>query len=84
MNTYKNAPVCPTCQMIMRYLYTHVASDRSVWKCDNCNKKVVTQGFPEEDEEPHKRNTLEVNYGFRRIGEDYGWLQNNKVKMSWV
>jgi hypothetical protein len=27
-----------------------VASDRSVWKCDTCDTRAVTHGYPEEGE----------------------------------
>ena len=34
----------------MAYLYTHVASNRTVWKCRECDGEQVTSGYPEDDE----------------------------------
>ena len=47
---YKNAPKCKGCGVQMRYMYTHVASNRSVWKCDDCLRTAVTDGYPEDDD----------------------------------
>lgn len=59
---YKNAPKCTGCEQPMAYLYTHVASNRSVWKCRECNGEQVTNGYPEDDDgHPSKRPRIFVS-----------------------
>lgn len=93
---YKNSPNCPVCDRPMRYLYTHLASNRSVWKCRECNKETITHGYPEEDEgDPSKRSTKlnmficyapfgvpGVGYGNRGIREDNFFLQDCETEVS--
>lgn len=91
---YKNSPKCSVCLKPMRYLYTRIASNRSVWKCRECNQETVTYGYPEEDEsDPSKRPKIALdvceyinmpgdNYEDRRIREYYLRLQDKQAEIS--
>ena len=95
---YKNSPECPNCRLPMAYLYTHVASNRTVWKCRECDKGKVTTGYPEDDDEgdPSKRPLIFVSaletceyiivpgdyYENRRTGKNYLRLQDKQTKVS--
>ena len=52
---YKGAPKCPKCDKSMVYLYTDIKRWKSVWKCRECDTRDVTNGYPEEEDNPHKR-----------------------------
>lgn len=93
---YKNAPICPECGVPMAYLYTHIASNRSVWKCRECNvREEVTPGYPDDDGDPSKRPMIFIstpaygyiivpgdNYGNRRIREDYLRFKDKQTEIS--
>ena len=94
---YKNSPRCPICDNPMRYLYTHIASHRSVWKCLECNEKAVTRGYPEDDDDGDSSKCSialnisdccmffsmpGVNYGNRETRRDTLFLQDHKTKVS--
>jgi len=57
---YKNSPICPGCDRPMRYLYTHLASHRSAWKCRECNIEKITYEYPEDDDGDPSKRRLDV------------------------
>ncbi len=52
---YKNSPICEQCGKDMNYLFTDIARWKSVWKCRDCDTRSVTNGYPDEDDDPPRQ-----------------------------
>uniref|UniRef100_A0A6M3L980 Putative transposase n=1 Tax=viral metagenome TaxID=1070528 RepID=A0A6M3L980_9ZZZZ len=95
---YKNSPHCPICGNPMRYQYTHLASNRSSWKCRECDNTAITHGCPEDDEGDPSKRSLDyfawlqlrerfsvpgvVDYGYKGFRERDFPIKDYKTKTS--
>ena len=68
---YRNSPICPKCNQPMQYMYTNLASNKSMWKCRDCNTEKVEYGLPEDDEGDPSKRLLVVELAFIEVDEKH-------------